>query len=316
VRSRALLQSLSAAHVGLACVLSALAGCNAMMDLDRFSHAAMDGDSGSVQGDGGADAGGGDPNADKDLILVLQRMAPHPDQLMEFRIVDGSNRVQMHGLADPLGIQDLTLRVPAAISPFGGPYRLDFYADMNETRSYDGIGSGTVNDHAWRIPLEASTRRGRTVEIAGNTIKVTFLHDTVFTDIDTDSKGKPGAPADTGLDATVKFTKLPASYQGVPVYVRINNADTGRTVGFYRYPGTKALTPPFSAVIPGVVESQVEYDIAIYIDVNGNLEYDNPASGGPDKGWCLKRSAEKNTGLVFEFDPTLAIGGDCDTGAP
>ena len=43
---------------------------------------------------------------------------------------------------------------------------------------------------------------------------------------------------------------------------------------------------------------------------------ENPEKGGPDKGWCLKRSAEATTGLVFEFDPGLAGAGDCDVGAP
>lgn len=305
--------------LALAAATVAAAGCNTIMDLDRFSGAVVDDDAGvetHADAGTGSDAGSFDPDSDKDLVLVLQRMAPHPDQLMEFRVVDGANRVQMRGLADPLGLQDAVIRIPAVVSSFGGPYHLDFYADMNDTRSYDGIGSGTTNDHAWRIPLEESTRPGRKVTVAGNTMTVTFLHDTVFTNIDTTIDGMPGAPADTGLAATIKFKTLPASFQGVMLQVRLGNADTGRTVGFYRFPGTTTLAPPFEAVMPGIVESQVEYDIYVYIDVNGNLEYENPAMGGPDKGWCFKRSAEELTGLVFEFDPALAGAGDCDVGAP
>jgi hypothetical protein len=305
-----------AALTGRAAVAIALFGtgaCNTLMDLGRFDEGALV----SAAGDASDDAvssDAGNASGDKNLVLVLQRMAPHPTQLFEFRIVDASNRVQTRGLLDPLGEQDVTIHVPVGVPQIGGPYRLDFYADMNDTRSFDGIGSGTMNDHAWRIPLEPSTKHGRTVAVAGDDMTVTFLHDTVFTDIDTSVDGTPGKPGDTGLNATVNFVKLPASYQGVQIEARIANADTGRTVGFYRFPQSKAS--PFEAVIPGVVEGNVEYRISIYVDVNGNGEYDNPSTVGPDKAWCVKRSADLTKGLVFEFDPDLAGDGNCDVGPP
>jgi hypothetical protein len=300
----------------LAGFVVATSACNTLMDLDRFKQVSASEDGGQDSGQDsdvvGNDAGTFD--GDRDLVIVLQRMAPHPTQLFEFRIVDGANRVQTRGLLDPLGEQDVTIHVPVSVSEFGGPYRLDMYADQNDTRSYDGLGSGTTNDHAWRIPLEASTRRGRTVEVSGTTMTLTFLHDTVFTNIDTDLMGNAAVPGDTGLDAKISFSKLPASYQGVPLQVRIANADTDRTVGLYRFPQAKA--PPFDAVIPGVVEGEVAYNISVYIDVNGNGEYENPSAGGPDKGWCQKRTADATKGLEFAFDPDLAGDGKCDVGAP
>jgi len=301
------------ARAALAMALFGTTACNALMDLGRFDEGALSTDAGDA-GDAAAPFEAGNASGDKNLVLVLQRMAPHPTQLFEFRIVDSSNRVQTRGLLDPLGEQDVTIHVPIGVPLVGGPYRLDFYADMIDTRSYDGIGSGTMNDHAWRIPLELSTRHGRTVAVAGDDMTVTFLHDTVFTDIDTSLDGTPGKPGDTGLGATIKFTKLPASYQGVQVETRIANADTGRTVGFYRFPQSKPA--PFEAVIPGVVEGNVEYTISVYVDVNGNGEYDNPSTVGPDKAWCVKRSAVLTKGLVFEFDPDLAGDGTCDIGPP
>jgi hypothetical protein len=96
--------------------------------------------------------------------------------------------------------------------------------------------------------------------------------------------------------------------------IRVTSADTGRTVGLYRFPQTKV--PPFDATIPGVVEGGEPYNVTVYVDVNGNEEYDNPATGGVDRGWCIERTADLMQGLVFDFDPSLAGDGTCDVGAP
>jgi hypothetical protein len=176
----------SIAFVGVA---ASTAACNMVMDLGRFQESAVAiGDAGGAAGDDASDDAAA-ASGDKNLVFVMQNMAPHPTQLFEFWVIDTNNRVQTHAVIDPLGAQNVTVHVPSCVLQEGAPYRLDFYADMNATRSYDGIGSVLTQDHAWRIPLVPSTIKGHTVTVTGSDMTVTFVHDTIFTDIDTTIDG-------------------------------------------------------------------------------------------------------------------------------
>jgi hypothetical protein len=256
-------------------------GCFAIADLGRF-HQAVDGQTTD------------DPNTAWDLKLTLNGMGVHLNQLIEFRIIDSENYVQTRGVIDPVNdvaSESVTFTVPQAILVGNRPNRLDFYADVNKTRSFDGLDTGTTHDHAWRIdPLE-DFPPGKVSHIA-NSVQVVFLHNTVFTDINEWPAGTPNPPRDTGLGFLIDFPAADmAEFVGKLLQVRVVVARSGHVVGLYRNPQIPAND--FSGFVPGVVESGEDYNIDVYVDANGNGVYDNPQSVGAnlDLGWRFTDTA-------------------------
>jgi hypothetical protein len=282
---------------------TALPGCFAIADLDRF-HAAP------------VDAGSGDsapPAATYEtLSFHLSGMKPHETQLFEYRVVDANNFVQSHGIVDPWPGDEVSLVAAKAVPPLNGPYRLDFYMDMNGSGSYDGIGDVATQDHAWRIDPLADYPAGRTPHVDG-AVSVDFVHNLSFTDIDK-YQGSSNPPSNTGIGATIELRHL-SMYAGKTLEVRVADGASGHVVGLYRH--TKVPEDDFTLVIPGVIDGGVDYDVDVYLDANGNGMYDNPADGSGDLGWrLLKQSSSVEEGLRVTFDASVQTDGSVDVGPP
>lgn len=243
--------------------------------------------------------------------FTLVGMTPHISQLFEYRIVDANNFVQSRGVVNPLGGPNLVIDVPKSIPKVNGPFHLDFYAGVNESGGYDGIGLVVSQDHAWRIdPLE-DYPVGSVTPVDG-LVQVTFTHNTSFTNIDTYPSGTRNPSKDTGLGATIHVTNA-QNLQGDLMQVRLVDSGANRTVGLFRLP--KISQPTFDMTVPGVVEDGVEYNALVYVDANANGNYDNPATGGGDLGWSVTGTAD-TTGLNVSLDAAQIGLAKADVGAP
>jgi hypothetical protein len=272
-------------------------GCTQIIDVDRFHEKA------ATQA----------PTSKNTQFLDLQfsvvGMKPHLAHTFEYRVIDANNLVQSRGIISPLGATDVTIFVPRAIPRSNGPYRLDFYGDVNGSGGYDGIGSVISNDHAWRIePLEDYP--AGTVTPVDGLVQVTFTHSTSFTDIDQYPSGTPNKAKDTGLGAKIHLASL-GSMPGKMIEVRVAEKETKHVVGLMRIPSVSASTLDLN--IPGVVDVGVDYDVDLYCDANGNGTYDDPAQGGD---WGIRAgSSSTETGLAVNIDVATAPH-DIDVGHP
>jgi hypothetical protein len=288
-------------HPAMALLL-AMSGCFTLVDVDRF-HTAQ-----------GSAAAAAQPNKSGEylnLTLSLAGMTPHVTQLFEYRVIDANNFIQSRGVLNPLGAPDVTVHVPLAIPKVNGPFRLDCYADVNNSGGYDGIGSVISNDHAWRIDPLADYPPGSVSPVDG-LVQVKFTHNTSFTDINQYPSGSPNPPHDTGLAAAIHVANA-GPLHGVLIQVRVIDMAANRTVGLFRVP--RIVQAAFDMTIPGVVENGVSYDVLVYVDANGNGIYDNPAAGLGDFGWRLAATAD-TTGLSVRVEAQTTGAANVDVGAP
>jgi hypothetical protein len=270
-------------------------GCTAVVDLDRFREGqALS--SASFQY--------------RDLKLDLIGMKPHHTHFFEFRVIDVNNFVQCRGVVDQLTADDASFRVPKAVPRVNGPYRLDFWADVNASGNFDGLGSVISNDHAWRIQPLVDFPEGTFTPVEG-VVQVAFVHSTTFTNIDLDPGGVRNPAKDTELPTKVAVSNVDA-YLNRLFQIRVLEKATGHTVGLYRAPSLKKGA--FEATIPGCVDIGVEYDVEVYIDANGNNTYDVPGPNG-DKGWRFVATSTE-AGLAVAFDPAVDGEGAVDVGPP
>jgi hypothetical protein len=234
-----------------------------------------------------------------DLQFTVVGMKPHLAHTYEYRVIDANNLVQSRGVMTPLGSADVTVFVPRAIPKSNGPYRIDFYADVNGSGGFDGIGSVISNDHAWRIDPLVDYPAGAVTPVDG-LVQVTFTHSTSFTDIDQYPSGTPNKAKDTGLPANVHLTALD-EVAGKMLEVRVAEKETHHVVGLAR---VHAIGPPtLDLAIPGVVDVGVDYEVDMYIDANGNGAYDDPSTNGGDWG-CRVNGSSTETGLTLSMDAT------------
>ncbi|MGZ3421597.1 MAG: hypothetical protein ACXVEF_41165 [Polyangiales bacterium] len=279
----------------LGLLVLSLFGCSQIVDVDRFHEKAA----------------ALPPSTTKstqflDLQFSVVGMKPHLAHTFEYRIIDANNLVQSRGIVSPLGAPDVTVFVPRAIPRSNGPYRIDFYGDVNGSGGYDGIGSVISNDHAWRIDPLVDYPAGTVTPVDG-LVQVTFTHSTSFTDIDQYPSGTPNKAKDTGLGAKVHVTSLPI---GRMIEARVAEKDTKHVVGLMRIPSATAAT--LDLVIPGVVDVGVDYEVDLYVDANGNGTYDDPQSGD----WGIRTGASSTeTGLAVTID-AAASPHDTDVGRP
>lgn len=264
-------------------------GCTQLLDVDRFQERVA------------PKPGTGATAQFLDLQLTLIGMKPHVAHTYEYRVVDANNLVQSRGVIAPLGSADVTIVVPRAIPRSNGPYRLDFYADVNASGGYDGIGSVISNDHAWRIDPLVDYPAGAVAPVEG-TVQVTFTHSTSFTNIDDYPSGKPNKAKDTGLGAVVKLASLQQA-SGKMLEVRVAEKDTKHVVGLIRIPNVSS--PTLELKIPGVVDVGVDYQVDVYIDDNANGTYDDPSKAGGD--WGIRGEASSTeAGLTHAIDVASA----------
>jgi hypothetical protein len=278
-------------------VVGCAIGCSQIVDVDRFHE---------------KQASSSTTNTAPflDLQLTLVGMKPHLAHTYEYRVIDANNLVQSRGVISPLGAADVTIFVPRAIPRSNGPYRLDFYADVNGSGGYDGIGSVISNDHAWRIDPLQDYPAGSVAPVDG-LVQVTFTHSTSFTDIDQYPSGKPNKSKDTGLGAALKLKSLGAA-NGRMLEVRIAEKETKHVVGLMRV--HQIAKDELDLSIPGVVDVGVDYDVDVYVDANGNGAYDDPSKDQGDWGMRAE-AASTESGLAVTLD-TLELPHNLDVGRP
>jgi hypothetical protein len=276
-------------RAGIAVVAVAIGlGCSQIVDVDRFHEKSST-----------TSPPGTKSTQFLDLQFTVLGMKPHLAHTYEYRIIDANNLIQSRGVMTPLGAADVTVFVPKAIPKSNGPYRIDFYADVNGSGGYDGIGSVISNDHAWRIDPLVDYPAGSVTPVDG-LVQVTFTHSTSFTDIDQYPSGTPNKAKDTGLPALVKLTQLD-EVAGKMLEVRVAEKDTKHVVGLARVHAIGQ--PTLDLAIPGVVDVGVDYQVDMYIDANGNGAYDDPATNGGDWG-CRILGSSTDTGLSLTMDAT------------
>jgi hypothetical protein len=244
------------------------------------------------------------------LKLQLVAMKPHLGHTLEYRVIDANNYVQSRGVIAAMTAEDVEIVAQRAIPRTNGPYRLDFFADVNRSGGFDGLGSVISNDHAWRIePLVAEPDKLR----ADDLVTVTFVHSTTFTNVDQFPSGTPNKAQDTGLGARVRVSGLDA-FQGRTAEVRVLEKRTRHVVALYR---TMRVTEPvLDAVVSGCVDVSTEYDVDLWVDANGNGQYDNP-SDGPDKGWrVMATSTDQGLDASIDLASASAGEGNVNVGAP
>jgi hypothetical protein len=245
------------------------------------------------------------------MKLQLVAMKPHLGHLLEYRIVDASNYVQSRGVIGAMTSEDAEIVVQRAIPRGNGPYRLDFFADVNHSGGFDGLGSVVSNDHAWRVePLVPNPDELRADDI----VTVTFLHSTSFTNIDHYPSGTPNPAHDTELGARVRIDGL-GTFAGKTVEMRVVDKRTRHVVGLYRT--MRAEGPVLDAVVPGCVDIETEYDVDVWADANGNGAYDSPESG-VDRGFRVTAtSTDKGLDAHIDLASATAEGFDrVDVGQP
>ena len=233
------------------------------------------------------------------LKLQLVGMKPHLGHMIEYRVIDANNYVQSRGVIGPMTSEDVEVLAQRAIPRTNGPYRLDFFADVNKSGGFDGLGSVISNDHAWRIePLVSEPEKLR----ADDVVTVTFVHSTTFTNVDQYPSGTPNKPQDTGLGARVHVTGLDALL-GRAVEVRVKEKRTRHTVALYR--SMRIDAPVLDAVVSGCVDISTEYDVDLWVDAN------------EDRGWRVSAtSTEQGLDASIDLASATAEAANVDVGAP
>lgn len=285
--------------VTIAGVTALVAGCFSVVDLDKF-HKRVSAN-GSQSG----------TTAFSDLRMTFASMRPHGGHTFEYRVVDSNNFIQSRGIVKAMGSGDTTINVGRAVPKVNGPYHLDFYADVNRSGGFDGLGSVISNDHAWRLEPLADYPEG-SVERVDGLIQVTFLHNTSFTNIDQYPSGTPNPALDTTLPAQLRVDGLGA-HVGKLVELRVSDKSAGHVVCMFRAEALDAAS--LDAIVPGCVDVETEYVIDIYVDANGDHKYDDPSVGGGDLGFRVGATSGSN-GLRQTFDVSDVAVGKVNVGAP
>lgn len=103
------------------------------------------------------------------LKVEFKNMNPHIGQKLELRLRDLGQNMEEVGRVSVASIAAAEFVVNMPFLQDGHTYWLDFYADLNKNGTYDA----PPVDHAWRLNV---------TDVEGDE-DVTFLHNTIFTDI-------------------------------------------------------------------------------------------------------------------------------------
>ena len=277
--------------IPLACLtLAALAlapACTSSLDLDRFKQEAA-----TVQSPASASAFG-------DLSFACKTMLPHINEYFEVRVVDKDDVVKAKVVYDSLVSPDFSFELAQIIPKSNPPYRLDFWADQNGSFTYSGNkGSVDEKDHGWRRTLEnplqpeAPPLPPNVVPFTDGRYALTFVHDTDFTDLFTNAAGAPVSFEDTLLGFNASIIGADA-FVGKMIELRVTEPLTRRLVGVHRKGRAQATYKP---QILGILDEQTPYEIAIYVDQDGDQRY---AAGEPS--WVLTLTSTAD-GIVEEID--------------
>lgn len=269
-----------------------LGGCFVVADVDRFKEEPVNTDPFQA------------------LDFNARGLTTHTAQLFELQIIDAQNFIQCRGYIEPFGTVDSRLQLPRAVPRDGGPYRLDFYADKNHSGNYDGIDPARADhDHAWRVEPLADFPTDHPND---GIVQVEFIHNTSFVELNEWPTGTANPARTIGQAAKIHLAGF-QNHAGKLVEVRLRDSRTGRTVGFYRWPNLPAQ-PNAEYVIPGVIDGGEEYDVDLYVDANGNQQYEDPTKPNGDLGF-RSRVRSGDTGLDVTVDAEEA-GAPVDVGPP
>ncbi len=226
-----------------------------------------------------------------DFVFTAKDMQSHLNEYMEWRLVDKSNAVQGKGVIINVPRPDFKIEFARFIPKANGPYRIDWWADHNDSGAYDGIVGGiNMKDHAWRRVL--SDPLPDDVTLSGTRYTLDFVHDTAFVDIATDLEGNKIPFTDTLLPLKLGIKGADA-YVGKDIEVRVVDKGAGRLVAVHR--AGRAIAS-YLAVVTGVLDEQTTYEVSIYVDLNDDDAY---TSGEPS--WKTDMTSTAN-GIESDFD--------------
>jgi hypothetical protein len=218
-----------------------------------------DTDAGSHWTDGGSDDtdGGTTPATFRDVTINITGADPHIGNLVELRIVDGSDNLVARGVVEALPSGTYSFSFPHSTPE--GAHRLDFFADLSGNGTYDSPPA----DHAWREDI-ADT----------GDVSIDWAHNIDFTDI--------SSPAlHEGSDLTFNASGV-TPHIGNLFELRFIRTDDQQLVGRYVIPAIDGDT--FTIVLEGILQDGVEYNVDYYADLSMNGEYDPPGTDG-DHAW-------------------------------
>lgn len=261
--------------------LALTAGCTLAVDVDRFK------ESSAATGPGSQQIGQNDT-----LVLKLAGMTAHQNQMLEYRVVGNSdNLIYFRGFIKPLGVPTLTLTAPGAVPRTDKQkFRLDFYADVNNSGDFDGLDSVTSNDHAWRVDeLKAANAAGEIV--------IEFTHNFDFTDLYQFPKGTQAPAKELFAEANFALQNV-----GTDKIVEMRVIDTGskHTAVLYRFPQAKDGD---KAKVKGMIEVGNAYVVDVAVSPQSAPEMVTP--------FCIPSPMVNDTGLSVVFDPATATPGAC-----
>lgn len=271
----------------------ALSACTASLDLERFKKSEQ-----SVQP-------GTSTAQYSDVRFTAQNMTSHINEYFEIRVVDKANRVQAKAVYFGVSNPDFTIYMRRLIpkAATNAPYRLDFWADHNNSGKYDGIEGGINDkDHAWRRTLDNPLPED--VRQTGDRYELTFLHDTNFVDIFTDLGGNKIDGKDTLLNFDLKVVGAGA-FVGKMIEIRVVDKASGRLVALHR---RGAALESYPAQVLGVLDEETTYEISAYVDANSDGKY----SAG-DPSWRVELASTAQ-GIGDNFDLATLPQTPIDTG--
>lgn len=240
-----------------------------------------------------------------DVRFGARGMTSHLNEYIEIRVVDKANRVQAKAIYDTVTTPDFSLYLRKVVPKANAPYRLDWWADHNNTAKYDGIEGGiNEKDHAWRriladpLPEDMRLSQGR--------YDLAFVHDTNFVDIATDLQGNPVKTTDTLLPFSGSIEGA-GDFVGKMGELRVVDKTSTRLVGLYRHGRLKAASP---MRITDIVDEESAYEVSFYVDANDNGKYD-----AGDPSWKLDLLSD-GKGLGVTLDLATAPQSPIETGEP
>jgi hypothetical protein len=232
----------------------------------------------------------------RDMVVTLTQMSAHVGNLVSVELVriEGAGPLRMRRLVArsiyaPLGAPDLDIELPCTV--LDGNHEVDVFADLNNSMSYDPCPSPPdCADHQWRLMLQADGT-------------LSYQHDIDFVNIANDAPIPRGA-----LPVRAMLSNM-SRYAGLLAEVRVRHviADVAEeTVFRFRTViPTDVTDAPFPLGTNGLIELRERYEVAIWIDLNGNRAYDPPSSiglEGRDYATSIDALGEPTDGVLVLFD--------------
>lgn len=207
----------------------------------------------------------------KDMRLDLTDMNAHLNNLTQVDLVRiegvGAERVRRtvaRAVYDPLGDANLQIALPCTV--VDGNHEVDLFADLNANRTYDPCPRAPEGcaDHQWRLMLQADGT-------------VSYQHDVDFVDLEQ----MPAMPIGA-LPVRATFANM-SDFAGHRMEVHLRRVHEGgvmETVYVYRLGEVPEGDEPITRREENLVELRQRYEVAIWIDTNGNGRYDAPSALG------------------------------------